>query len=93
MDNHINIAEGVSIVIGIFVDVNEKIADGVTKGFAGMCDGVVSGFNEMTEGVVRGSTAIEDRFVGTFLTREGESVKGAKKRLTGTKQGIAHERD
>ena len=91
--NRINIVEGASIVMSKFVKVNEKIAEGVTKGFTGMCDGVVSGFNKMTEGVVRGYIAIEDKFVGAFLAREGESVEDAKKRLTGAEQEKANERD
>ena len=91
--NHINITEGASIVMSKFAEVNDKITEGVTKGFTGMCGGVVSGFNKMTEGVVRGYTAIEDKFVGAFLTREGESVEDAKKRLTGAEQEKANERD
>lgn len=32
-------------------------------------------------GVVKGYTAMEDRFVGSFLRHEGESIQEAKARL------------
>lgn len=41
------------------VDVNEKIASGVTTGYK----------------------KIEDKFVDQFLTKDGETVEDAKKRL------------
>lgn len=52
------------------VRVSEKIADGVT-----------SGFNKISNGVVKGYTKIEDKFVEQYLTKDGESVEDAKKRL------------
>ena len=63
------------------VQANEKIAEGVTTGFKKMSDGVVEGFNKMSDGVVKGYTKIEDKFVSEFLTKDGETVEDAKKRL------------
>lgn len=52
------------------VEANKKIAETVTGGFQKIQDAVVSGY-----------TKIEDRFVDQYLTREGESIADAKKRL------------
>ena len=54
------------------VQINEKISETVTGGFKKIEDGVVSGFNKMT-----------DKVVDQFLTREGESVEDARKRMSG----------
>lgn len=53
--------------------VNEKIAETVVEGYQKIEDGVVGGFNRMT-----------DRFVDSFLTKEGETVEQARKRIAGT---------
>ena len=50
--------------------VNEKIAEHV-----------VSGYKKIEEGVVVEYKKIEDAFVDQFLTKEGETVEEAKKRL------------
>ncbi len=63
------------------VKANEKIAENVTTGFKKMSDGVVNGFNKMSDAVVGGYTKIEDKFVDEFLTKDGETVSEAKKRL------------
>lgn len=63
------------------VKASGKIAETVTTGFKKMSDGVVNGFNKMSEGVVKGYTKIEDKFVDEFLTKDGESIEDAKKRL------------
>lgn len=52
------------------VEANEKIAETVTGGFQKIQHAVVSSY-----------TKIEDRFVDQYLTREGESIADAKKRL------------
>ena len=52
------------------VKTNEKIAENVTTGFKKMSDAVVGGY-----------TKIEDKFVNEFLTKAGETVSDAKKRL------------
>ena len=41
------------------------------------------GYKAIEGGVVGGYKKIEDAFVGKFLTKEGESVEDAKKRLGG----------
>lgn len=65
------------------VAANEKIADTVTTGFKKMSDGVVRGFDKMSNSEVNGYTKIEDKFVDRYLTKDGESVEEAKKRLKG----------
>lgn len=53
-----------------FVKANAKIADAVVGGY------------QKIEGAVVGSyKKIEDSFVDRYLTRDGESVEDAKKRL------------
>lgn len=52
------------------VKANEKIAEGVVGGYKKIEEGAVGGFNK-----------VADKFVDNFLTREGESVEEAKKRL------------
>lgn len=52
------------------VKANQKIAESV-----------VSGYQKIEEGVVSGFTRITDKFVDEFLTKEGESVEDAKRRL------------
>lgn len=53
------------------VKANEKIAENVTYGFKKMSDTIVGAY-----------TKIEDRFVDQYLTKDGETVDEAKKRLT-----------
>ena len=52
------------------VKANEKIAEGVVDGYKKIEDGVVDGYKK-----------IEDKFVDQFLTKDGETVEDAKKRL------------
>lgn len=68
------------------VKANEKIAENVTTGFNKMSDGVVDGFNKMSDAIVGGYTKIEDKFVDEFLTKDGETVSDAKKRLKQEKE-------
>ena len=56
------------------VKANERIAENV-----------VEGYKKIENGVVEGYTKIEDKFVDAFLTKEGETVEEAKKRLKETK--------
>lgn len=60
---------------------NEEIAETVVSGYKKMEDGVVGGYKKIEHGVVRGFTKMTDKFVDQFLTRDGESVEEAKKRL------------
>ncbi len=52
------------------VKANEKIAEKV-----------VGSFETIEGAVVGGYTKIEDAFVGRYLTKDGETVEEAKKRL------------
>lgn len=52
------------------VEANEKIAQGV-----------VGGYKKIENGVVDGFTKVTDKIVDQFLTKEGESVEDAKKRM------------
>lgn len=52
------------------VKANEKIAETVVKGYKAVENAVVGGY-----------TKVEDRFVEQYLTRDGETVEEAKKRL------------
>ena len=63
------------------VEVNEKIAEGVTKGYKKIEDTVVGGYKKIEDAVVGGYTKIEDAFVDKYLTHDGETVEEAKKRL------------
>lgn len=64
------------------VQINEKIAEAVTEGYQKIEDGVVEGYKKIEGGVVEGFGKITDKFVDQFLTRDGESVEDAKKRLS-----------
>ena len=63
------------------VKANEKIAEAVSGGYKKIEDGVVGGYKKIEDGVVEGFNKITDTFVDQFLTREGESVEEARKRL------------
>lgn len=54
------------------VKVNQKIEKTVVEGYKKIENGVVGGFEKLT-----------DKFVDEFLTKDGESVQDAKKRLRG----------
>lgn len=60
---------------------NEKIAEGVVGGYKKIEEGVVGGYRKIEEGAVGGFNKIADKFVDNFLTKEGETVEEAKKRL------------
>ena len=75
-----------------FKEVNEKIMDGITEGYEKIEEGVVTGYKQIEVGVVTGYKKIEsgvvsgfnkmtDKFVGKFLTREGETLEDAKARI------------
>ena len=76
-----------------FKEANEKIMDGITEGYEKIEEGVVTGYKQIEEGVVTGYKKIEsgvvdgfnkmtDKFVGKFLTRDGETVEEAKARIS-----------
>lgn len=61
------------------INVNKKIEEHVVKGYKAIENGVVGGHKKIEEGAVKGFEKISDQFVDRFLTKEGESVKDAKK--------------
>lgn len=68
-----------------FVEANEKIAEGVVKGYKKIEDGVVSGYKKIETGVVDGFGKVTDKCVEKLFAKDGESVEDAKKRLNGEK--------
>lgn len=62
-------------------EVNEKIAENVVDGYRKIEEGVVGGYKKIEDGAVGGFNKIADKFVDSFLTKEGESVEDARKRL------------
>ena len=68
-----------------FVETNEKIAEGVVKGYKKIEDGVVEGYKKIETGVVEGFGKVTDKCVEKLFAKEGESVEDAKRRLSGEK--------
>ena len=69
-----------------FVEANEKIAEGVVKGYKKIEEGVVGGYKKMETGVVEGFDKVTDKCVEVLFAKDGESVEDAKKRLSGSKK-------
>lgn len=63
------------------VKLNEKIAEGVVRGYQKIEDGVVSGYKKIENGAVGGFQKIADKFVEDYLTKENETVEEAHMRL------------
>ena len=68
-----------------FVEANEKIAEGVVKGYKKIEEGVVEGYKKIENGVVEGFGKVTDKCVEKLFAKEGETVEDAKKRLSGEK--------
>lgn len=66
-----------------FAEANEKIAEGVVKGYKKIEDGVVGGYKKIEEGAVAGFGKVVDKCVEVLFVKEGESVEDAKARLSG----------
>ncbi len=64
-----------------FEKANEAIAGAVAGGYKKIEQGVVGGYKKLEDGVTSAFKKVEDGFVGKFLTREGETVEEAEKRL------------
>ena len=69
-----------------FVEANEKIAEGVVKGYKKIEDGVVGGYKKIETGVVEGFGKVTDKCVEVLFAKDGESVEEARKRLSGNKE-------
>lgn len=70
-----------------FADANEKIAEGVVKGYKAIENGVVDGYKKIETGVIEGFGKVADKCVEVLFAKEGESVEEAKKRLSGKDNG------
>lgn len=62
-------------------ETNKKIEEGVVNGYKKIEEGVVGGYKKIEKGVVEGFEKITDKFVDKCLTKEGETVEEAKKRI------------
>ncbi len=62
-------------------ETNKKIEEGVVNGYKKIEEGVVSGYKKIEKGVVEGFGKITDSFVDKHLTKDGETVEEAKKRI------------
>ena len=58
-------------------EMNEKIAEGVQKGYKNIETGVVEGYKKIEDGVVGGYKKIEEKFSSAFLNEDG-SLKSGK---------------
>ncbi|MGN0163140.1 MAG: hypothetical protein ACI4EA_06110 [Candidatus Ornithomonoglobus sp.] len=61
--------------------VNDKIAEKVVDGYKKIENGVVDSYKKIENGVVDGFNKMSDKFVDSFLTKDGETVEEAKKRI------------
>ena len=62
--------------------LNKKIEETVVGGYKKIEEGVVAGYKKIEDGVVSGYQKVEDKFVDKYLTKDGETVEEAKKRLS-----------
>lgn len=65
-----------------FANANEKIAEVVTESYKKIENSVVGGYKKMESGIVDTFSKVTDKCVETLFSKEGESVKDTKKRLT-----------
>lgn len=63
------------------VKANEKIAEKITEGFQKIQDTVVGGYSNIESIVVDEYIKIEEKFIDLYLTKDGETIEQAKKRL------------
>ena len=69
------------------VKATEKMADSVSDGYKKIEKGVVNGYKKIEKGVVKGYQKIEDKFIDTYLTKDGETLEEAKSRLKKEEKG------
>lgn len=75
---------GINLIGGKYIDMakskivkaGEEIAEAVTGGYKKIEKGVVDGYKKIERGVVCGYTKIEDKFIDTYLTKDGETEIG-----------------
>lgn len=68
-----------------FIEVNEKIAEGVVSGYKKIEDGVVEGYKKIEKGAVDGFNNVSDKIIEKVFSKDGETVEDTKKRLSGEK--------
>ena len=66
-----------------FIEANEKIAEGVVKGYKKMEESIVEGYKKIEKGAVDGFNKVTDKCVETLFAKDGETADEAKKRLSG----------
>lgn len=64
------------------IKTNARVAKSVVSSYKKIEEGVVGGYKKVEEGAVGNFNKMVDKFVDSFLTKEGESVKDARKRLS-----------
>lgn len=64
------------------IEANEKIAEGVVKGYKKIEDGVVGGYKKLEDGIVEGFNKVNDKIIGKVFAKDGETVEEAKERLS-----------
>ncbi len=83
------ISIGINLIIGKeqkmakskLAQVSKKMAEGAKAGYKKIESATVTGYKKVEKGVTGVYTKIEDKFVDQYLTRDGETVEEAKKRL------------
>ena len=65
--------------------IAEKISDTVTESYHKIEDSVVGGCKKIENAFADGFNAVSDKCIDVLFAKEGESVKDAKKRLSGEK--------
>lgn len=63
------------------IGANEKITESLVNGYKKIEQGVIGGYKKMEDSFVDGFAKMTDKFVDEFLTKDGESIEDAKKRL------------
>lgn len=64
---------------------NQKIAKAVVGTHKKIKQAVVGSYQSIETGALNGYTKIEDWFVAQYLTKDGETIEDAKKRLVAAK--------
>ena len=68
-----------------FAEANERIAEGVVKGYKKIEEGVVEGYKKIETGAVEGFNKVSDKIIEKVFSKDGETVEETKKRLSGDK--------
>lgn len=63
------------------VEANKKIEENVVETYKNIEEGVVGTYKSIEDSVVGAFNKISDKFVDNYLTKDGETVEEAKKRL------------